>query len=296
MSISAATPQRRQRGWWRRRWLRWSALALVSTFVVLALWAVVIEPGWLRTEHRTLALPRWPDELDGLRVVVLTDLHVGAPHMDLEQLDEVIDRSNAEQPDLVVVLGDLVIQEVLGGEFVPPERTAQALGRLRARHGVVAVLGNHDWWLDGERVATALQRAGLTVLENEAHAIDHEGTRLWVAGLADLMTRHPDITRSLDAVPSDEPVVLLTHNPDVFPDVPPRVALTLAGHTHGGQVCVPLYGPPVVPSRFGQRYARGHVVEQGRHLYVGVGVGTSILPVRFGVAPRIDVLTLESDR
>lgn len=264
------------------------------TGLLLAIWGFFIEPALLATERHDLELPHWPAPLHGLRVVVLTDLHVGAPHIDLEKLDEVIERTNAEDPDLVVVLGDLVIQGVLGGDFVPPEDTARALGRLRARHGVVAVLGNHDWWLDGQRVASALREAGIVVLENQAWPVEHEGTRLWLAGLADLMTRAPDLGASMRTIPPGEPVLVLTHNPDVFPDVPSRVSLTLAGHTHGGQVCVPPFGPPVVPSRFGQRYASGHVVEDERHLYVSVGIGTSILPVRFLVWPRIDVLTLRS--
>lgn len=275
------------------RWRRRTFVSVVAVMLSLAGWAFLIEPGWLGTERHTLVVPHWPAELDGFRVVVITDLHVGAPHVGLAQLDEVVERSNAEQADLIVLLGDFVIQGVLGGDFVEPEVTALALGRLRARHGVIAVLGNHDWWLDGERVAAALRGVGISVLENDAMQLEHEGRPLWVAGLADLITRDPDIAKSLAAVGPDQPVLLLTHSPDVFPEVPSRVSLTLAGHTHGGQVSVPLYGPPIVPSRFGRRYAQGHVVEEQRHLFVGVGVGTSMLPVRFLVRPRIDVLTLK---
>lgn len=111
---------------------------------------------------------------------------------------------------------------------------------------------------------------------------------------ADLWTRGADVAASLKHVESDDdPVLLLTHNPDIFPDVPPRVSLTLAGHTHGGQVNFPFFGRLVVPSRYGQRYAMGHVVEGGRHLFVSGGVGTSILPVRFRVPPEIVVITIE---
>jgi predicted MPP superfamily phosphohydrolase len=97
-------------------------------------------------------------------------------------------------------------------------------------------------------------------------------------------------------VKDDAPVILMTHNPDVFPLVPERVALTLAGHTHGGQVRLPFVGAPVIPSRFGRRFAAGHVVEGGRHLFVATGVGTSILPVRFRVPPAVAVLTLVAER
>ncbi len=115
---------------------------------------------------------------------------------------------------------------------------------------------------------------------------------MWLIGIADLWTRKPDIPGALQNVNGDDPVILLTHNPDVFPGVPARVALTLAGHTHGGQVCLPLVGRPVVPSKFGQRYAMGHVVEDGRHLFVSGGLGTSIIPVRFRVPPEIVLMTL----
>ena len=111
-------------------------------------------------------------------------------------------------------------------------------------------------------------------------------------GLADLWTREPDVVGPLRDIPDDEPVIVLTHSPDVFPQVPVRVVLTLAGHTHAGQVVLPLLGRPIVPSRFGQRYAIGHVEEDGRHLFVTPGVGTSIIPVRFGVPPEISLLTL----
>ena len=112
--------------------------------------------------------------------------------------------------------------------------------------------------------------------------------------MADLWTRTPDIPGTLKDIPDDDPILLLTHSPDVFPDIPARVSLTLAGHTHGGQVNLPLVGRPIVPSKYGQRYAAGHIIEQGRHLFVSTGVGTSIIPVRFRVPPEIQILTVSS--
>ena len=144
----------------------------------------------------------------------------------------------------------------------------------------------------GERVRGALTAAGIRVLENEAVRVGRDGQELWVVGLADLWTRRPDPAGALRAVPDGAPVVVLTHSPDVFPTIPARVALTLAGHTHGGQVVLPLIGPPIVPSDYGRRYAAGHVVEGGRHLFVTTGIGTSIVPIRLGVPPEIAVLTL----
>ena len=260
-------------------------------FVVLAVWAVAIEPGRLVVRRYTVEVHGWPPALAGWTIVALSDIHAGSPHMDHEGLRRVVAAANAEHADLVVLLGDYVIQGVIGGRFIPPEETARELARLQATQGVVSVLGNHDWWLDGPRVRQAFAEAGLRPLENQALAIG-AGPRLWVAGLADLWTREPDMNAALRSVPEGEPVIVLTHSPDVFPDVPARVSLTLAGHTHGGQVAFPLLGPPIVPSAYGARYAAGLIEEGGRSLFVTPGVGTSIIPVRFGVPPEVSVLTL----
>lgn len=268
-------------------------LAVVVVLTGLGLWAFWIEPARVTVRHVSLQIPQWDAEHQEMRIAVLTDLHVGAPHVGVEKLRRVVERTNAERPNLILLLGDFVIDDVVGGKFVEPEAIAEVLKGLRATHGAVAVLGNHDWWNDGVRIGNALKGAGITVLENETLRIEHNGRSLWLIGLADLWTRRPDIAGSLRQVSGDDdPVILLTHNPDVFPEVPARVALTLAGHTHGGQVCLPLVGRPVVPSKFGQRYAMGHVVEDGRHLFVSGGVGTSIIPVRFRVPPEIVLLTL----
>jgi predicted MPP superfamily phosphohydrolase len=239
-----------------------------------------------------LTLAGWPPGLAGLRIAVLGDIHTGSPHISPGKLRAIVAEVNAAQPDVVVLLGDYVIHGIVGGTFVEPEITAEILGGLRAPDGVVAVLGNHDWWYDGTRVRAALESNHIVVLENDSHPVNRNGTRLWIAGLADLWTREVDIKAALSGIPSAEAVLLLTHNPDVFPAVPARVALTLAAHTHGGQVRLPPFPAPVVPSRYGSRYAAGHIVEGGRHLFVTTGVGMSILPVRFAVPPEVVLMTL----
>lgn len=279
----------------RRTWL---AILLVPGCAALAggSWAFWFEPASLTVIEEHISLPRWPVQRP-LRVAVLTDLHVGSPFNGPARLRDVVDRTNAARPDLVCILGDLVIQGVIGGRFVPPEEIAAELGRLHAPAGVVGVLGNHDAWLDHDRVQNALGRNGVRILEETAARLEPPAGPVWVAGISDVWTGRHDIAAALSAVKDDgAPVILLTHNPDVFPDVPERVAITLAGHTHGGQVRLPLVGRPIVPSRFGQRFAAGHVVEGGRHLFVATGVGTSILPVRFRVTPSVSVLTLVAER
>jgi len=275
----------------RARTLVRTAALLGAAGLTLLFWAVLIEPGRLVVRETRIVSRAWSDR-PPLRIAVLTDLHVGSLRNGRGHLAEVVARTNQERPDVVVLLGDLVIQGVLGGHFVPPEQIAPVLQGLRARDGVVAVLGNHDWWFDGPRVRRSLEGAGVRVLENEAVPFGEGAQGFWIAGVGDLWTRPVDIGRALGAVPAGEPVVLLTHNPDIFPAVPARVTLTLAGHTHGGQVALPLFGPPIVPSRYGQRYAYGVIVEDGRTLLVSSGIGTSIIPVRWRVPPEIAIVTL----
>jgi len=263
------------------------------TVGILVLWAVWWEPASLQLNDECVAV-QWTLEKP-LRVAVLTDLHVGSPFNGLSRLAEIVARTNAATPDLVFVLGDLVVQGVIGGSFIPPEDIARQLGTLRARAGVYSVLGNHDAWLDARRVGRALKGSGIRVLQDQAVRVDTPAGNVWVAGVSDFWTMRHDVKAALAGVTdADVPLLVMTHNPDVFPEIPSNVTLTVAGHTHGGQVRLPLLGPPVVPSRYGQRFAAGHIVEDGRHLYVATGIGTSILPVRFRVPPSIVILTIGS--
>jgi predicted MPP superfamily phosphohydrolase len=273
-----------------RRRLRNIVLTLLAAGLVLGVWAFGIEPGTLRVREVPLAVPGWPAGRAGMRVALLSDLHVGSPHNDLDRLDEVVARTNAARPDLILILGDLVIHGIPGGRFVPPEAIAPVLGRLRAPLGVYAVLGNHDRWIQAPRVIGALARAGIPSLEDRAVVITRGGPPFWLVGVSDYWSGRHDVRGALAQVTSGDPVLLFTHNPDIFPTVPSRVSLTLAGHTHGGQVWLPFLGRLVVPSR--KRYAIGHVVEGGRHLFVTSGVGMSVLPVRFLVPPEIAIVRL----
>jgi predicted MPP superfamily phosphohydrolase len=279
----------------RGRRLRRALVLLFALGLLAASWAVLLEPRRLVVRETELQLPRWPKQLAGLKVALLADLHIGSPHWDVAALGKLVERTNELQPDLVLLAGDYQINEIIGGTFVEAEPIADGLGRLKARLGVVAVLGNHDWWNDGERTRRAFQAKGITVLEESSVRLEHNGVSFYVVGLADQMERKSDAKAAVQSVPAGAPHLLLVHEPDVFESfarlqVSPN--LTLAGHTHGGQVWLPLLGRRVVPSEFGERYAYGHVVENGLDLFVTSGVGTSILPVRFLVPPEIALLTL----
>ncbi len=279
------------------------AAAALAGAAAVAGYATLVEPRRLHVRHRTLVLERWPAGLDGLRLGLISDLHAGAPHMSPGRIAQIVERANAERADLVVLLGDLIDRDVTFGVTPDPRAVAARLGGLRAPLGVLAVLGNHDWRTDGPGIAAALRDEGVGVLEDEAVRLPAAGAELWAVGLADATERSPDVAAALAAVPAGATAIALSHDPDLFPRIPARVALTVAGHVHGGQVD-PTIGPwPLVPavlrrawipSRFGDRYRRGHVVEGGRDLYVTSGVGTSALPVRLGVPPEVVVLTLRT--
>lgn len=271
----------------------WRGFAmLVFGAAVLAAWGFVIEPGLLRTTKVEVASDRLPAKMQPLRIAVISDLHVGSPWNGLERIDTVIRRINAFNPDIVLLLGDYVVHGVMFGQFVPPETTARHLRGLKARHGVYAVLGNHDWWFDGERIRGVFEAAGIQVLENEAVEVQRPDGRVWLAGIADDTTRNPNPVLALKVVPRNEPVIVFAHDPAIFPYVPHRAAITLAGHTHGGQVYLPWVGAPITPGRAPRRHAYGLIREDGKTMFVTAGLGTSIIPVRFNMPPEIALITL----
>jgi predicted MPP superfamily phosphohydrolase len=272
----------------RRTAPRAGAGAGAAGAIGLAAWAWWIEPRRLVVRHRELRLPGWPAALDGMRVAVLGDLHVGAPHVDRAKVERIVRRLNSEQPDWVALLGDFVIDRVLFGTFVGPEVTARRLEKIEAP--AYAVLGNND----DERVRRALEAVGISVLDNQAATISWRGQTLWIVGIADARTARPNVRAALADVGEHDPVVALTHSPDLFPLLPSRISLTLAGHTHGAQINLPVLRQRVTPSWFGGRYVSGHIEEGGRHLFVHSGIGTSRLPVRFRAPPQITILRLRS--
>jgi predicted MPP superfamily phosphohydrolase len=266
-------------------------LAAGAALAGLAAWAGWIEPRRLVVRDVDLRLPRWPARLDGIRAGVVSDLHAGVPHAGLDAIRRAVAALNAREPDVHLLLGDYLDASQALKRDLKPEVVARALAVLRAPLGTYAVIGNHDWRHSGDRMWRALDAAGITVLEDDAVELP---AGFWVAGLADMRHRMPNVVRALRDVPLDAPVIVLSHDPDLFPRMPERVALTLAGHTHGGQVAIPLLRRPMLPSYYGERYARGHIVEHGRHLLVTSGVGTSGLPIRFLAPPEVYVLTLRN--
>lgn len=262
--------------------------------VMLGIWAFAWEPSRLTEKHYALALPGFPQACSNYKVAVVSDIHAGAPYIGLEKIDRMVAMIQLQNPDLVLLPGDFVIQEVLGGKFIAPEVLARHLKPLLARSKVYAVLGNHDAMLDSERVRIAFENAGIAVLEDRSVPVTKNRCQFQLVGLSDYHEGKHEYLQAFATVPEGSAVVALTHNPDIFPDLKFPFSLMIAGHTHGGQVKLPWIGRAVVPSKYGQRYAIGHVQENGRHVFVTPGIGTSILPVRFGVPPEISYLQLQS--
>lgn len=283
----------------RRTLLATGAGIVVGLAWALGVWAFLIEPATLTVRHVTVESAQWRGP--PLRIGIISDTHVAAPHVDVPRVVRLVERMNAERPDVVVLLGDYTGGHDAAGMRPPAERSeilegVLAFRMLRVPNGVFGVLGNHDSWFDETAIEQALTEAGVRVVENRALPVDAKGGRFWVAGLADLHSRRtqPSIPLAMTAVPEPEPVIVLTHWPDPFADMPGRVALTLAGHTHCGQVNLPLIGRPVLPSAGSRRWPCGLYDESGRKLFVTGGVGVSILPVRFRAPPEIVILTLTS--
>ena len=279
------------------RWRKRVRVVLASVPLILAcmaFWAFFIEPNRLIVRQQTISISNWPKELDGFKVAVLSDIHVNGTWIDEEKLREIVERTNQLQPELIVILGDYIAYEGFMSHRVLPKDFAPLLKGFSAPHGVYSVLGNHDWWYNGKEVRAALEQNGLKVLDDEVVQLSPRGKSIYLAGFSDLWTRSPRPDNTIANVPQGEPVIGITHNGDIFPRVPQRVQLLLAGHTHGGQVRFPLIGSVVSSSRLGERYERGHVAEKGHHLFVTTGIGTSILAVRFGVPPEIVLLTLQA--
>ena len=294
----------------RRGFLKFLAGGFLSSAAVGS-YAFAIEPLFrLRISTYRPKLKNWPEGKE-LKIACLADLHACNPWMSVGRIAKIVAKTNAMKPDLILLLGDYSAGMNTVTSYVHSKDRAPELGKLDAPLGAYSVLGNHDWWEDktaqknrkgptfGQLV---LEKAGIPVLENQATKLNVDGFEFWLAGLGDQLAFLPsskvkrwegvdDLEGTLAQIPDSAPTILMAHEPDVFARMPDKVELTLSGHTHGGQVRVFGYSP-VVPSRYGNRYAYGHIVEDDRHLIVSGGLGCSILPVRFGSPPEIVVVEL----
>jgi predicted MPP superfamily phosphohydrolase len=250
-------------------------------------YATLVEPRWLALERVTIPVAGLPSQAEDLQMVLLSDFHLG-PDVDQEHVARAVRLALQVAPDLILIAGDFVSR----AQAIPA--CAEEVSRLRAPGGVFACLGNHDHWTAPDQVAAAMTGAGVAVLRNRAVEL-LDG--LWLAGVDDVWEQRADLDAALSDVPSHAQVTLLAHEPEFADAVAAdgRVALQLSGHTHGGQVCLPLLGPPILPY-LGRRYPAGHYHVGRLQLYVTRGVGLISPPVRFNCRPEVTLIELRAVR
>ncbi len=247
----------------------------------------LVEPHGFRITRRTIPVAGLPREWEGVTIAHITDPHVGRLSAVI-RLREIVDMANAVQPDIVALTGDLVNRR----ETLTAELT-RVLSALRPRAGSVAVLGNHDYRAGSDHVTACMESAGIRVLKNQHVVFRRGGRTLCFAGTDDPMFGRPDAAAALSGVAEDTVRILLCHNPDYAEYLPKtaRVDLMLCGHTHGGQVKIPLFGPPILPIEHTQ-YAEGLVSGPACPVFVSRGLGMVTIPLRFNCPPELPVITL----
>lgn len=227
-------------------------------------------------------------DLKGIKIVFPADFHL-RPYQK-ERLNDIIKIINDENADLVLCVGDFVAGHTKN-VTMQIEEIAENLGKVKSKYGFYTVLGNHDIWYDEKRIKNALSQNSIKVLDNENVKLNINGKAVYIAGIEDMQTQKPNIEKALQNTTS--PIIFLTHTPDMFPKVPEKVNLTLAGHTHGGQVRFPVIGPVFTASKYFNRYAKDLIVENGKKMVVSKGIGVSIIPIRFNCIPEIVVIEFE---
>lgn len=258
----------------------------------LGFYSYEVEPHMLKTTSYQLQSQKWDGE-PPLRVAMAADFHVGCPSVSLKRLGEIVERINALEPDIIVLPGDFVTMigndRVIGGEYIQPADIAKVLKNLKAPLGVYAALGNHDMMNDPDGLRRELEKNGIHVLDNDAREIRSGNFDFWIAGLADDTTAKPDWKKTESKITNDAPVILIMHDPGAFIDTDRRPTVSLAGHTHAGQVVIPFLEKHLENpySRAPMKYLYGHIVENGKDLIVTSGIGTSIVPLRFDASPEI---------
>lgn len=266
---------------------------LILLIVILAVgagvWGVMQEPAQLRYTQIKTKSGQWPLHWQPIDIVVISDLHVGSPYVDLAKLETIVELINKVEPEVVLLLGSFMPGDFFSTPIGPAE-FAPVLGKIKAKHGVFALMGRIDS-IDGGRVlADALKKEKITVLSNSAAAIKlATEKRFWIAGFEDDPGQYEKV---LAKIPNGEPVFGMVHNPARFPDIPSRVDLVFAGYTHGGLINIPEFPLPVLPAGVPNKYAYGLIVEDNRKIFITAGIGTNEYPIRLNNMPEIVVATV----
>ena len=290
-----------------KKWLKRIGLGLavvIGLIGLLAAYAYLIEPRRLVIVEETITVPNWDAQLNGFKIVAISDIHAGSNYAPLERLRLLVQKANEQNPDLIVLLGDYVSESgrgrdrnpAQGGDGtqlrIPVAIIADNLTGFTSKYGVYAVMGNHDWYHNDQKIHAELERVGINVLDNETIelAVRDRKVRLW--GIEDFWKNRRVPSEPYLELPEKRNIIAITHNPDSLLAGPAEISLMLAGHSHGGQINFPFFGPfaPFNDARF----MDGHAEVDGKHVYVTSGVGTSVIPLRWRVPPEVAVITLVS--
>jgi uncharacterized protein len=252
----------------------------------VSIYAHKIEPNWLDVTTTEIKLPNLERAFDGYRIVQITDLHAG-DGIDRAQLEKVVELVNAQNPDLVVITGDLVSR--LPRQHV---NLLDTLTKLHPRDVTLSVLGNHDVFNDATPVRKAIAKAGITLLENTVYTLHRDRSTLHIAGVGDVFFKLDDLDRVLTQLPTTGAAIMLAHEPDFADEAAAtgRFGLQLSGHSHGGQIRIPFYGG-YVPD-FARKYPRGRYQVGNMIQYTSRGIGMIKIYARFNCRPEISVFNL----
>lgn len=274
-------------------------IGVLSKFILFAVlvavgagvWGVMQEPDQLRYTQVKMKSAHWPLHWQPIRIVVVSDLHVGSPYIDLEKLETVVKMINGADPDVVMLIGDFMPGDFFRTSIAPSE-FGPVLGKIKAKKGVMALIGRHDGIDGGRQLVDALKKANIAVLSDSAVPVKlAQKKRFWIAGLGDNPAAYENVIAN---IPKGEPVFGMVHNPARFPEIPNKMDVVFAGYTHGGLVYVPDFAVGIVPTGVPKKYAYGSVVEDNRQMFVTAGIGTGEYPIRLNNLPEVLLVTILS--
>ena len=258
-------------------------LILLSVFFI-SIYCFIIEPKRLKITRYSIK----DNQLNGLKIVFISDLHLRINHK--KRLEKLIDTINKQNADIVLSAGDYIFLHHIN-KTLPIAIIAQNLSKIKSKYGFYTVLGNHDGKGFQSEIINEFQKYNIPILKNTNIKIEDSERTIYIAGLEDLQTGKPNIFKALKN--TNAPIILLMHNPDIFQFVPEQVNITLAGHTHGGQIRLPFIGAVIIPSKYKNKYGYGLINEGDKKMIVTNGIGNSVLDVRFNCIPEIVVIDFE---